>query len=461
MERRGVTGDGIAGRLPLLEAGLPASDALAVRLFPALGQGVEFGLERIRAVLAEVGNPHERYPTLHIGGTNGKGSVASVIASVLGAAGLRVGLYTSPHLCSFRERVQVAGRPAETATFLAAADELRPAMVRHEPTFFEAATALAFKVFELEAVDVAVVEVGLGGRLDATNVIHPLVSAVTNVALDHAEYLGTDLASIAGEKAAIAKPGVPLLTCVREPELLDVFRRTAEERGASFHPMHPAEEVRQVEVAAGGTAFTLDTVWGALALSTPLAGAHQAANAALAVRVLEHLPESLRPDADAVRRGLSSVRWPGRVQIERVGGRTWVFDVAHNAAGVRALAEALEQLALPRPLVVLTAVLGDKDWRTMLPPLFRLADRAFLTQADSAPLARRWDPAEAGRVVGSPPPLEIVPDFREALARAGESAGEGTVVVTGSCHTVGDALLALGMEPFKEPFAAPLSTRSA
>lgn len=461
MERRGVTEARVAGRLPLLEAGLPASDALAVRLFPALGQGIEWGLDRTRAILEEAGNPHEAYPTLHIGGTNGKGSVASILAAVLQASGLKVGLYTSPHLCSFRERVQVDGRPADTASFIAAADDLRVSMVRHEPTFFEAATVLALKIFEREAVDIAVIEVGLGGRLDATNVIRPLVSAVTNVALDHAEYLGEDLVSIAGEKAAIAKEGVPFLCGVSETALVEVFRRTAAKAGAPFYPVDASGEVRALGMSAAGTAFTLDTAWGELRLSTPLAGAHQAANAALAVRIVEHLPEALRPGVGAVRKGLSAVRWPGRIQVEQIAGQTWVFDVAHNAAGVAALAQALEALSLPRPLVVLTGILGDKDWRAMLPPLFACADIAVLTQAESAPFERRWDPAEAARVVGSPPPLEIVRDFRDALARASELAGQGTVVVTGSCHTVGDALGALGMTPFGDVHSTPPSARSA
>jgi dihydrofolate synthase / folylpolyglutamate synthase len=449
-----VTAPVPGGRPALLEAGLPGSDPLAARLFPQLATGVEWGLERVRTLLAAAGDPHLRYPTLHIGGTNGKGSVSATLASVLRASGLRVGLYTSPHLCSFSERIQVDGIPADARALIATADLLRESFVAVAPTFFEAATVLALAHFAREGVDVAVLEVGLGGRLDATNVVRPLVTAITGVAMDHTEYLGPTLPEIAREKAGIAKAGIPLLTAETDPEVREVFRRAAERVGAPFHPMDSAE-IRDVELALDHTAFTLDTgPWGTLRLRTPLPGMHQAVNTALAVRVLEALPSEMRPSARAVLNGVGAVRWPGRLQVERVGDICWVLDVAHNVAGASALAAALDRLDLPPPRVVVAGVLGDKDWRSMLPQVFRLAERAILTQPPSAPAARRWDPSEAAAAVredGVSTPLEIEPDFVQALERARVEAAGGTVVVTGSCHTVGDALLALGIAPYGPP----------
>lgn len=450
-----MTGALPGGRPALLEAGLPGSDPLAARLFPPLATGVEWGLDRVRTLLASEGDPHLRYPTIHVGGTNGKGSVSATLASVLRASGLRVGLYTSPHLCSFAERIQVDGAPADPAALEATARLLRDGFVAVGPTFFEAATVLALTHFAREGVDIAVLEVGLGGRLDATNVVRPLVTAITGVAMDHTEYLGPTLLDIAAEKAGIAKAGIPLLTAEADPSVLDVFRQAAHRVGAPFRPLEAGNEVRQVELALEHTTFTLDTgPWGTLRLRTPLPGKHQAANTALAVRVLESLPPELRPGTDAVVRGVESVQWPGRLQVVEVEGIRWVLDVAHNVAGATALAAALDDFHLSPPRVVVAGVLGDKDWRSMLPQVFRLADRAILTQPPSAPVARRWDPVEAAGAVagdGLSTPLEIEPDFVRALELAREWAPGGTVVVTGSCHTVGDALLVLGIAPYGAP----------
>lgn len=432
----------------------PFSDPLARRLFPRLATGVHWGLERTRDALADLGDPHRTYPSVHVGGTNGKGSVASTVHSVLRAAGRTVGLYTSPHLCSFRERYIVDGEPVSDEELLAVAEPVRRVVEARGLTFFEAATVLAFQLFRERAVEVVAAEVGLGGRLDATNVLTPAVSAITNVAMDHAEYLGDTLEAIAREKAGIVKRGVPVVVAESDPGLVAIFREVAATVGAPFHPIDPERDLRDLEVDRDHTAFTWTShTWGELRLRTPLVGRHQAANAALAVEALEHLPEELRPAAGEVLRGVAGVRWPGRDQIEVIGGRTWLFDVAHNTAGVASLVDTLDRLDLPRPRVALVGVLGDKDWRRMLPPLLTRTMEAWLTLPELGPPERRWDPLEARRVLeaapgGSPCPLRIETDFREALARAREAAGEGTVVVTGSVYTVGSALLALGRPPW-------------
>lgn len=437
----------------------PFADPLFDRLFPPLATGVHWGLERVRAALADLGDPHREVPALHVGGTNGKGSVASTAAAILEASGRRTALYTSPHLCSVAERFQVGGVPLADGVLLRYAGEIRGAVVAHGLTFFEAATVLAFHAFAAEGAEVMVVEVGLGGRLDATNVVVPQACALTNVQRDHADYLGDTLPEIAREKAGIIKAGIPVVTAETNEPQLAVFRAAAERVGAPLTVIEAARHLEDLEVARDRTRFTLDTsAWGRLRLSTPLVGRHQAVNAALAVALVGALPEGLRPPAAAVVAGVAGVRWPGRDQIEIVDGRTWLLDVAHNTAGIHSLVEVLERLGLPRPRVAVVGVLGDKEWGEMLPPLLAEVSRAVLTQPTSAPPGRRWDPEQARAAVearpgGAPCPVEVVPDLRAALDRARAAAGDGTVVVTGSCYTVGDALQALGRVPFTGPGA--------
>ena len=416
-------------------------------LFPDAPATVDWGLGRMTAALAELGDPHRRYRCLHVGGTNGKGSVASTWASILRHGGERTGLYTSPHLCSFRERIMIEGEPVPAERLVEAARRLRPLASGLRMSFFEATTLLALVVFAEEEIDTACIEVGLGGRLDATNVVTPEVCAITNVALDHQEYLGDSLVEIAREKAGIIKPGVPLATAEGRPAVLDVLRSRAQEVGAPLHRVEPWRDVLDLRLGPNGTRFSMRTRTGqALELETPLPGAHQAANAALAVRALELLRRP--PSREAVEAGVAAVQWPGRGQIRRLGDRLFVFDVAHNVAGVEALVRVLSDLAPPRPIVLLTGILGDKDWSRMLPPLVDLADRAVFTVPASAPVERTWDPRAVAAKVARGTPIEVKREVGVALDRAVSVAGGGTVVVTGSCYTVGDVLGLLGVSPF-------------
>lgn len=416
---------------------------------------MEWGLDRTEAVLAGVGDPHRAYPSIHVGGTNGKGTVAAVVASVLEAHGLRTGLYTSPHVRAFRERYRIGGDVVDGERLVEVAGPLREAVEREGLTAFEAATVLAFRLFALETVDVAVVEVGLGGRLDATNVLAPAVAVITNVAKDHAEYLGDTLPVIAAEKAGIMKSGVPLVTAETDPDCLDVFRRKARETGAELVLVDPARELSDVRTGLGGTTFEMESgPWGRQTLEMPLVGRHQATNGLVAVRTLERLPEGLRPAAAAVLEGFRRIRWPGRLQVEHREDGIWVLDVAHNTAAVGTLAEALEDLDLPEPLILVVGILGDKEWGEMLPPLVRLAKAAILTTPESVPPERSWDPtaaldvlretaARSGGAPGGQPwgcRVEVASRMADALERARVLAGGGTVVVTGSHYTVGEAL---------------------
>lgn len=436
---------------------------LVRELFPRLTGGIRWGLERTERMLEAVGRPHDRLRCIHIGGTNGKGSVAAMLESVLRLSGHRTGLYTSPHLCSFRERIQVDGVAISEDDLVAAAERLWPVIRKEAPSFFEATTAIAFLALAEADVDVAVIEVGLGGRLDSTNVIRPEITVLTNVALDHVQLLGPTVESIAREKAGIIKAGVPVVTTERDPVPLAIFRATAATAGAEFDVLEAAD-VRNVRTRRSGSELTVRTkAWGTLDLRVPLPGRHQASNAALAVWTLERLPPDLRPAPNAVRRGLARVRWPGRLQIEDALNRTWVFEVAHNIAGVQALAAAIPELDLPRPIVGLVGVLGDKDWRGMLEPLYALCDSLILTQPPSVPQERSWEPLTVLSEVPAPH-ARVVPDFDRALAAAREESGNGgpgTVIVTGSCHTVGDALAVLGLAPSGTDFPVAGSGQEA
>jgi dihydrofolate synthase/folylpolyglutamate synthase len=377
-----------------------------------------------------VGDPQRRYAVVHIGGTNGKGSTAAFTAAMLRATGLRVGLYTSPHLVSFTERIVVDGVPIAEEAVAAWTARLRPLAEEREASFFEITTAIAFADFAARGVEVAVVEVGLGGRLDATSIVEPLACGVTRIALEHTDYLGDTLEAIAREKAGIAKPGVPLFTTEMEAGLVDVMRDVVE-RTDDGGPGTGGLRVVDPALAAG---YRLG-----------LAGPHQVANASLALALVAALPERYRPDAEAVAAGLSWARIPGR--FDRRG--RWLFDVAHNPDGMHALVAAIRAGDVPRPLWAVVAVLRDKAWREMLDILAPAVDGIVVTRAPSAPVERAWELEavrdEARTVRDDTRAVEVVPDLAEALRSARDRAA--TVLVTGSFHTVGDAMTVLGVDP--------------
>ena len=393
---------------------------------------IKFGLATTRALLRSVGDPQETLPTVHIGGTNGKGSVSTLVAGVLAEAGWRVGLYTSPHLISFRERIRVDGVPIGEEAVAMWTERLRPLVLERKATFFEASTALAFADFAARGVEVAVIEVGLGGRLDSTNVVHPLVSGITKIARDHMKYLGESLEQIACEKAGIAKPDVPFVIGESDPALVEVLRREAQRAVARANAKGRADiRVLPAEYRWCGP--------------LSLAGPHQRRNAAVAQAILAALPSNYRPAPEEIERAFGMARVPGR--LDRRG--RWLFDVAHNPDGMRALVAALQVMRPARPVHALVSILGDKEWPGMLVQLDQVIDRGFLSIAPTA-AARGWDIEWLRRWLRDParPPAHaewtLVPDFHEALARVQEEAG--TALVTGSFHTVGDVMQALGME---------------
>ena len=397
----------------------------------------------MRAFLAVIGDPHQAVPVLHVAGTNGKGSTVATLDALLRARGLRVAKYTSPHLVDFRERVVVDGRAIAPETVVEFVRRWTPDAERLGATFFEVTTALAFDHFARAGADVAIIETGLGGRLDATNVVHPLVAGVTAIGLDHMEYLGHTLEQIAAEKAGIYKAGAAAVVGEPEESLRHTLAAHAAAAGAAPVRLVVEESrIAEIAVSPAGTAFTVEAPWGSGRLATPLVGRYQAFNTATALTMLDAAGPAYAVGLEAAAAALRGVRIPGRFQ--RVG--PFVFDVAHNPDGARVLAETLEATGVARPVVALVTVLADKDWRGMLAALAPVVDRFVLTAAPTAPAARAWRPDDALAYAESRGwAAELVRDFDAALARA-ESIG-ATVVVTGSFHTVGDAMARLQVDP--------------
>jgi dihydrofolate synthase/folylpolyglutamate synthase len=370
-------------------------------------------------LLDVLGHPERHFPCIHVGGTNGKGSTCAFLAADLQDRGFRVGVYTSPHLVSATERIVVNGQPITEDAFAQWTTLLQPHIERLEASFFEAITAIAFADLAARGVDIAVIEVGLGGRLDATNVVDPLAAVVTKIALEHTEYLGTELAGIAREKAGIAKPGRAFLTGEQDPAIRDILVEEARKRGAT-------------PVIAVDSAQTPPA-----AVHLGLLGRHQWANAWVALATLNALPEPFGRSSDQIPESFGMAYVPGRLEVRG----EWVFDVAHNPDGARVLTQGLRDLAPRRPLHALVGVLGDKDYLGMIAELAGVADRFVFTVPASAPPERRWDLARLERELAGSPAAAFESDFDRALALVQE--GAGTVVVTGSFHTVGDALARL------------------
>ena len=424
--------------------------------------GWRLGLETVERLLVLLDHPHTQMPSIHIGGTNGKGSTAAMFNAILQAAGYRTGLYTSPHLLDFTERIRVNGVPipeAEVTRLTARLKDLCSAHFAHQPipnppsdrlphpTFFELTTAMAFLHFAQQAVEAAVIEVGLGGRFDATNVVIPQVAVVTNVSLEHQEYLGRTLSGIATEKAGIIKANVPVVTATRG-ECYEVIRRTATDRGAPLINIHEAYNCIIQESGLAGQ--TLDLTGPGRryeALRIPLAGRHQAENAVTAIAAAEVLEGlGFRLGEEAIRRGLTQARWPGRLQIFSDRPRI-ILDGAHNPAGAQALAAFLmEHRSELNQLIMVFGVLKDKDWEAMLAPLGPLADQTILTHPPADRGAHPRDLLMADRYCSK---VEISTDPAEGLALARTMARpQDTILVTGSLYTVAAVLRSLNVHIF-------------
>ncbi|HUG05110.1 MAG TPA: folylpolyglutamate synthase/dihydrofolate synthase family protein [Candidatus Limnocylindria bacterium] len=412
-------------------------------LFARTTGDTKLGLERTTGLLRLLGDPHRRFKSFHVAGTNGKGSVVASVEALLRSRGFDVAAYTSPHLVDFRERIRLGGRHISEEEVVAFIERWTPDAERLGATFFEVTTALAFDWFARQGAEVAVIETGLGGRLDATNVITPLVACVTSVSLDHTDMLGETIVQIAMEKAGIFKRGVPAVVGERKSSVARELANLAAAMGAG--PVVEAAkeyDTSDVRVGPGGTGFAIERGGRSFDVSTPLIGEHQAWNTATAIAMVRAAGAAYSVPLDECTEALRDVRLPGR--LDRRG--KFIFDVAHNPAGIAVLLSALARMGIERPLVAVLGVLSDKDWRGMVDLLAPAVDELILAVPPTAPANRRWDPTEAADYASSlGANAAAVSDLAAAVAQASDRGA--TVLVTGSFHTVGDAMSCLQLSP--------------
>lgn len=434
----------------------------------------KFDLAHMRVLLAALDHPERRFPGVLIAGTNGKGSTAATLASILQTAGLRTGLYTSPHLIRINERICINGEEITDNEFALLHDVVDRTAERlvgegelpWHPSFFEMLTAMAFEYFSRRKVDIAVLEVGMGGRLDATNVINPRVSVITDISLDHQQFLGNTVTEIAGEKAGIIRPGGVVVTLPQQPLANDVIGNTILDLGARgvnavpyVPPVSPGSE--EYLQGAGKNTFTaknakedakdakkifyrypLQVMGKEILVETPLIGRHQLRNVALAIATAEELSkQGFAITPDAIERGIRDTRWPGRFQIIPATDNSpeYVFDVAHNPDGAWALRSTLSAVHGERPFTLVFGAMRDKSIREIAEILFPLAERVIATRADNPRSASAEEIREAaGRISVE---IEDTADVASALESARASAGaQGLVVITGSIYVVGEAM---------------------
>jgi dihydrofolate synthase / folylpolyglutamate synthase len=429
--------------------------------------GIKLGLENISRLCEALGHPERSFTTLHVAGTNGKGSVTAMVHQALGAAGLRTARYTSPHLADITERFVIGDAAVDTATFNGVAEEVldlaerlvADGTLRVPPTFFEATTAIAFELFRRAGTEIAVIEVGLGGRFDATNVITPVAGAITTIGFDHQQHLGTTLAEIAFEKAGIIKPGMTLVAGDLPPSAIEVVRRAAAERGAAL-----VEAARDSHVEAeshdGAARLSIETPQGRYGpLILALRGEHQIGNAVVAVRLLEAVAASGVPVARAhIEAGLTTAHWPARLEYVQLDDhRRVLLDSAHNAEGAVALAAHLRRWHPDGPPLVL-GIMRDKDVHEILSPLLPLASRVVATSAPTPralpadELAVRIRAAADRLALGGRLEVDVVEDPLHAVERA--LASSDLACVAGSIFLVGplrERLLARAAVPAPPP----------
>jgi len=388
--------------------------------------GAKFGLENTLKLAELTGNPHHQLRFIHVAGTNGKGSTCAMLESIYRASGLRIGLFTSPHLVSFRERIQINRQHISENDVVRLVAELKPLCAKfpdgHQPTFFEVVTIMTLRYFADQKCDLVIWETGLGGRLDATNIVTPLASVITNIGIEHSEWLGDTIEKIATEKAGIIKPGVPAVTSAAPGHGLETIQAIAQERRSPL-----------TVVAAEQTHLPpLDTV------ALPLHGPHQRLNAALAVATVRILADKIPVAASALRAGLTNVDWPGRMhRIQTVSGQTILLDGAHNPDGAEALRVALqEEFPNAKPAMIF-GVFRDKDSASMCRSLAPLAGRILLTPVHSE---RSEDPSrlvQACREANPRAQVEVCASLDDALKKI---AADPFAIIAGSLYLVGEAM---------------------
>ena len=391
--------------------------------------GANFGLENTRKLAALAGNPQEKLRFIHVAGTNGKGSTCAMLESIYRAAGLRVGLFTSPHLVSFRERIQVNRQLIPEADLVRLVAEIQPLLKQfpadNHLTLFEVVTVIALKFFAEQNCDLVIWETGLGGRLDATNIVTPLVSVITNIGFDHTQWLGDTLEKIAAEKAGIIKAGIPVVTATDEPSALAVIEKTAREKNA------PLTKV--------------DLEFGIQNSELSLLGEHQKTNAALARATVEVLQKQIPVTEENIRQGLATTNWPGRLQlIQKTDGGKILLDGAHNLAGAKMLRSALEKNFSSAKITLIFGALADKNWSDICCLLAPLATKILTVPVASARTADAHELATAFRSANPVAKVLVFNNLSDALIA---SKDEPFVTITGSLYLVGEALERLGFSP--------------
>ncbi len=402
--------------------------------------GIKMGLSTIRRILKELGNPQDNFGCIHVAGTNGKGSIASGIASILNAAGYRTGLYTSPHLVTFNERISINGSHISNARVVAAYHAVKNVHKgSREPTFFEFSTAMAFYDFGREGIDWAVIETGMGGRLDATNIVRPAVSIISNLSLEHREYLGDTLAQIAAEKGGIIKKGVPVVTGVRQPGALSVLTDIAAAKSAPVFRLGKHFRVRR-KSGSTFTFFGIQNRWPDM--KTRLMGRHQIDNAAISLAACELLNRGgVSISEDNCRQGLLNLSWPGRLEVVCESPRI-ILDGAHNLIAARKLAAFLAKETDQRPITMVIGILDDKPYEAMLSALIPVTKKVIFTR----PKIDRGLPPETlyeeARQYGKE--MTILPDVHQAVQQAvNQAAPDDVICIAGSLYVVGEAKTSL------------------
>lgn len=421
------------------------SDAIE-QLFNLELFGIKLGLTNITKFLDRLGNPQDSYKTIHVGGTNGKGSTAAMIEAMLVENGYRVGKFTSPHLVDYRERFRI-NKAKVSEDYVADFVSQHIDYIRKERvTFFETATALALELFKDEAVDFGIAEVGLGGRLDATNLLKPSVSAISQISLDHLKVLGNTIEKIAGEKAGIIKPGIPVVTSATDDTALGVLSRVAKERGTTIRCLKPGENYRTVETTSLHTRFQYSNGNGGFTdYETNLPGDHMAENASLALKVIDVLQETGNVErVDRNAEGLKRVNWTGRFHVIS-GEPTIIFDVAHNPSGMKALADTLAVTDPGRKFVVVFGVLQRRDFELLFDQIARFTRKLVICRpvTDRAAIVEEL----VGNAISHRLEFTVIEDSKEAFRHAIDITDPtDNVIVTGSHFTLGEVYRHLGIE---------------
>jgi dihydrofolate synthase/folylpolyglutamate synthase len=412
--------------------------------------GIKFGLANIQTLVNALGHPEHSFKSVLVAGTNGKGSVTAMVDCALGASGLRVARYTSPHLVHLEERFAIDGAPVRSEILAALIDEVRVIIedliargaLEAPPTFFEVTTAIAFELFRRAGVEVAVLEVGLGGRLDSTNIVQPVAAAITSIDFDHEQYLGNTLAAIAAEKAGVIRRGIPVVVGPVPREARDVLESMCDLAGAQFIEADAQTRVDSKNENGRTIVHVItpahDYGWVPLGLR----GDHQVPNALVAVRLLEELQRLLPVTADSIVSGIRDVRWPGRLQMLEVpGGRRVLLDAAHNPAGAWVLASYLKR-EFPEPLPIVFGAMRDKDVALMLKHLLPAASMMIMTEPANARAHTAAELADIARKISPKANIEVEPDPTRALEHAWRRCP--VACVAGSIFLVGNIVASLG-----------------